>query len=167
MVNHLLIRNMPTTSTPPFFSHNFGHGEFSYTKRKTSNVLSIYLHLCVFVYVCLRPILIARNKYLKVLWVFVTITIPQNSKNFSPWLMGFRMVEINRLPAMPTRTWLKSRRRQQRRTTPKEVVVPLHEVPLCVHKHSLEAYKLVLPSVHRRALNNGHSQYSKMLFVKS
>lgn len=167
MVNHLLIRNVPTTSTPPFFSHNFGHGEFSYTKRKTSNVLSIYLHLCVFVYVCLRPILIARNKYLKILWVFVTITIPQNSKNFSPWLMGFRMVEINRLLAMPTRTWLKSRRRQQRRTTPKEVVVPLHEVPLCVHKHSLKAYKLVLPLVHRRALDNGHSQYSKMLFVKS
>jgi hypothetical protein len=111
--------------------------------------------------------LIARNKYLKVLWVFVTITIPQNFKNFSPWLMGSRMVEINRLPAMPTRTWLKSRRRQQRRTTPKEVVVPLHEVPLCMCKHSLEAFKLVLPSVHRWALDNGHSQYSKMLFAKS
>jgi len=81
--------------------------------------------------------------------------------------MGSRLVEINRLPAMPTRIWLKSRRRQQRRTTPKEVVVPLHEVPLCMHKHSLEAFKLVLPSINRWALDNGHSQYSKMLFVKS
>jgi hypothetical protein len=112
-------------------------------------------------------ILIPRNKYLRVLWAFVTITITQNSKNFSPWLMGSRMVEINRIPAMPTRTWLKSRRRQQRRTTPKEVVVPLDEVPLCMRKHSLEAFKLVLPSIHRWAFDNGHSQYSKMLFMKS
>ncbi|CAK9880013.1 unnamed protein product [Sphagnum jensenii] len=92
---------------------------------------------------------------------------PNNSLNKYGEPPPYKKRANNKLPAMPTRIWLKSRRRQQRRTTPKEVVVPLHEVPLCMHKHSLEAFKLVLPSVHRWALDNGHSQYSKMLFVKS